>query len=647
MYYDPAAPLLLIVTLRIDETNSDHPLAAVLAGLRRNHQLVEIALGPLNESESAELLSHMRGDALSLARQKAIFREAEGNPLFIVELARAEGSSPFTDSLDQTAPPSDTSLPPAIQALISERLALLSPPARRLAESAAVLGRQFGFQVLREVARIDELSLINSLDELWLRRILREQGPDDYDFSHDKIRQVLYGELSHARRRSLHRQAAESLERLHASLPDGAAGEIAGHYELAGEVEKALEGYQAAAQAALSVYAYQTALDRLHSAAALLSRLRGEPQRRRMAVAIHESRGDALRVLGRRTEAVWAYAQARQALPAEDRLQNARLLRKQGGVWVEDRRYDAAWGCVAQAQAVLGDEPNRPDLDWQQEWLQARLAQMQLLYWTYQWEQMAELAGQIQSRIEMFGSPVQQVDASHYMAQMAFIRAGFRGSRESRTAARRGLQAARETGNVNVTLSMQFSHGFHLLWNDELEPAHQELSQALASARETGNPLLQTQCLTYLTILERRRGNPAQVAALARESLRAARSIHRIDYIGVAQANLAWLAWREGDLEEAERLGRAALETWNADSHPYPVKWLGIWPLVAVCLANGKITEAVEPARRLIDPAQQRPPAAMAALLEQTFHSCDEADWEAARLSLSRALELAQELNFL
>ena len=320
---------------------------------------------------------------------------------------------------------------------------------------------------------------------------------------------------------------------------------------------------------------------------------------------------------------------------------------KQGNAWLEDRRYDVARECIVQAQAILENDPRPTDLDWQQEWLQARLAQMRLLYWTYQWEQMVDLAGQIQPRMETFGSPVQQVDLYHYLAQMAFLRAGLLGSPESCSAARRGLQAARETGDMNAILSMQFPYGFHLLWSGELGPAARELSQALAAARELGNLLLQTQCLIYLTIVERRRGNLERVAELARESLEAAQSIRRVDYIGVAQANLAWLAWRMGDLEGTSRLSQAALEAWNTDSHPYPVQWLGIWPLVAVRLARGEVNEAVEPARRLLDPVQQRLPAEMAALLEQAFHSHDEADWEASRLSLSRALELAQVLDYL
>ena len=644
--YDSTAPLLALITLRGDETEPDHPLAALLSGLRHSRQLVEVVLGPLNASESAELAGHARGLALSVDQGQAIYREAEGNPLFIVEMAQAGIAKPpprragLNDS-------SGANLPPTVHALISDRLALLTAPARRVAELAAVLGRQFSFQVLKEAAKTDEQSLVNSLDELWLRRILREQGSDDYDFSHDKIRQVLYDELSHARRRSLHRQVAGGLERLHAAFPDTAAGEIAGHYELAGEMGKALEGYQRAAREARRVYAHQTALTWLHRALALLPKVHDEPYRRQSTVTIYESQGDVFKTLGRRPEAVGAYEHARQALSAGESLAIAGLLRKQGNAWLEDRRYDVAQECIVRAQAVLENDPHQTDLDWQQEWLQARLAQMQLLYWTYQWEQMADLAGQIQPRMETFGSPIQQVDLYHHLAQMAFLRAGFLGSRESCSAARRGLQAARETADMNAILSMQFSYGFHLLWSGELEPAARELSQTLAATRELGNRLLQTQCLTYLTIVERRRGNFEQVAELARESLEAAQAIRRVDYIGAAQANQAWLAWRMGDLEGTNRLGQAALEAWNTDSHPYPLQGLGIWPLVAVRLTRGEVNEAVEPARRLLDPAQQRLPAEMAALLEQAFHSHDEADWEAARLSLSRALELAQELNYL
>ena len=78
-------------------------------------------------------------------------------------------------------------------------------------------------------------------------------------------------------------------------------------------------------------------------------------------VPIYESQGDVFKTLGRRPEAVGAYGQARQALPAGASLAIARLFRKQGSAWLEERRY-AARECIVQAQAVPGDDlrQNRP-----------------------------------------------------------------------------------------------------------------------------------------------------------------------------------------------------------------------------------------------------------------------------------------------
>ena len=76
---------------------------------------------------------------------------------------------------------------------------------------AATIGRQFDFDVLRAAADLTDEALVRGLDELWLRRIIREQGGGAYDFSHDKIREAAYGQLSVARRRFLHRRVAQAL----------------------------------------------------------------------------------------------------------------------------------------------------------------------------------------------------------------------------------------------------------------------------------------------------------------------------------------------------------------------------------------------------------------------------------------------------
>ncbi len=99
------------------------------------------------------------------------------------------------------------------------------------------------------------MSLVDALDELWTRRILREQDGDAYDFSHDRIREVAYQEISRARRRLIHRRVAEALETLHADNLDGVAGELAAHCASAGDGERAYRFYRRAAKLAMDQHA--------------------------------------------------------------------------------------------------------------------------------------------------------------------------------------------------------------------------------------------------------------------------------------------------------------------------------------------------------------------------------------------------------
>jgi DNA-binding SARP family transcriptional activator/predicted ATPase len=638
--YDPNAPILLVATLRSDALDTDHPVGTLLAGLRRSRQLVELALGPLEEHQSTDLAIQAAGEALSAADAAVIANEAEGNPLFIVELAQAR---PAITSTASASP----ALPKGIQAVISSRLEQLSPAARQAGEMAAVIGRQFSFPMLVEAAEEDEKTLVSSLDELWLRRIIREQGADGYDFSHDKIRQVMYGELSQTRRRWLHRRAADALEKLQASLPDSAIGEIAYHYDQAGQVNKALEGYQAAAQAARRLYANQEALDWLRRAEMLLPSLRNQALRHQSTLAICESQGDVFKTLGRRPEAILAYQRALQTLGEADRLMRARLNRKLGDTWVEDRRNDSAWSYYAQAQAILEEDPQEQDDDWKCEWLQARIAQMHWYYWDLQWEPMARIAAQIEADMRTFGSSLQQVEYYHLLALKAFLQAGVLGTPESCMLAAKGLQAAREAKDMNAILTMQFSYGMQVLWSGMLEAARAEFTQALASAKNMGNLLLETQCLTYLTIVERQLGNLESVAELAQKSLQAAQAYRRSDYLGVAQANLAWLAWRLEDLPTAREQGQAALETWETGSRLYPIQWVGLWPMIAIHLAQGEVEQAIRLVRKLLDPEQQPEPEEMVQMLELICEADTRGDKELVQGLLQQALSLAQQHNYL
>lgn len=269
--FDAESPWLLIGTVRIEEVGPTHPLTAFLLDLRCTGQVTEIMLGPLDADETKELAEYVAAKTLAPHQAAALHQETEGNPFFVVESVRAshmEGAD--TPSMSASSSTNPGPLPPSVHAILTARLAQCSPLARDLAHVAAVVGRAFTYEVLAAASGRDEDTLIQSLDELWQRRIIREYGSHTYDFSHDKLREVAYGEMSPVRQRRLHRSVAEALKTCFANTLDLVSGQVASHYERAGLPEEAIPYYRQAAQVAQGVYANEEAISYLEQALALL-----------------------------------------------------------------------------------------------------------------------------------------------------------------------------------------------------------------------------------------------------------------------------------------------------------------------------------------------------------------------------------------
>ncbi|MFQ5344202.1 MAG: AAA family ATPase, partial [Anaerolineae bacterium] len=307
--FDPRARLLIVGTFRLGATGPDHALTSLRLALRRSRQFTEMELSPLDEAETATLAGHVAGRELPPALATRIYEETEGNPLFVVETVRAAAGDQILDigywEVSADAQPSDSAqdgspisniqyLPSRVQAVIHERLAQLSPPARELASLAATIGREFTFDVLARASDGDEDALVQGLDELWQRRIVREQGEDGYDFSHDKIREVAYAGVSTARRRLLHRRVAQALESVHTHDVDAVSGQVAAHYERAGLPAQAIPYYQRAAEAAVRVCANNEAADHLTRGLTLLEALPQTAKRVEQELALQLALGNAL-----------------------------------------------------------------------------------------------------------------------------------------------------------------------------------------------------------------------------------------------------------------------------------------------------------------------------------------------------------------
>src|SRR6202521_3448738 len=132
-----------------------------------------------------------------------------------------------------------------------------------------VVGRPFSFELLEKVTDWDESSLSHALDEPWRRRIIESRGASEYDFTHDRVREVACSELSLVRQRYLHRRVARALAEVYAGDIESWNGQIASHFEQAGMAEEAIDCYQRAAAHARERYADTEAADLLRHALAL------------------------------------------------------------------------------------------------------------------------------------------------------------------------------------------------------------------------------------------------------------------------------------------------------------------------------------------------------------------------------------------
>ncbi|MBE9079986.1 AAA family ATPase [Romeria aff. gracilis LEGE 07310] len=280
-------PVLIVGTVRSEEVDEAHSLNALVRLLHRDERVTEIALDRLDFESTAALASYIADHPLESAQAQVLFHQTEGHALFVVEMMRANLLASFARADSGSAPVAGgqattedaNHLPPKVQSVLTARLAQLSPKTRQVANLAAAVGRSFTLWVLHQASDEDEDTIVDALDELWQYRIIREQGGDTYDFSHDKLREVAYDSISGPKRRLFHRRIAQALETLQAQVLEAVSAQVAAHYEKAGLSSKAVPYYLRAAEVAQRIYANTEAIQAFRAAIALLQTMPITPKR--------------------------------------------------------------------------------------------------------------------------------------------------------------------------------------------------------------------------------------------------------------------------------------------------------------------------------------------------------------------------------
>ena len=197
-------------------------------GLLRRQRLL-----PLTEPETRELLRRELGekDAVQLAAR--FHRETGGNLCLLTELIQAWHRSSNVDATLQ-----------ALDDILADRLSGLSREARHIAGLISIFQDGVPCRLLLELMNRDDRRLTAGLEELRERGIIeecRDSRDSLYRFVHQRIRELVYSQLSVYQRQPFHRQAAELLAGQTPPGEGAACRQIAQHFQLAQEPLRAVE----------------------------------------------------------------------------------------------------------------------------------------------------------------------------------------------------------------------------------------------------------------------------------------------------------------------------------------------------------------------------------------------------------------------
>jgi serine/threonine protein kinase/tetratricopeptide (TPR) repeat protein len=248
------------------------------------HQ-TSLALNRLTRRQVGDLMRKKAGDALPEALIEKVYDRVGGVPLFVEEFTKIVQESCVADQAGAGGTGAKDLLareiPTTLQDLVTARLDRMEGE-REVARLAAVLGREFGYELLAAVAAMDELTLQAELTKLVQAEILYAKGRPPrctYLFKHALLEDALYNTLVKGRRQQFHTRIAETLEAQFPQTVETRPELLAHHFTEAGLAEKAVEYWLKAGLRSRERSAEVEAIGHLTTGLELLKTLDESPER--------------------------------------------------------------------------------------------------------------------------------------------------------------------------------------------------------------------------------------------------------------------------------------------------------------------------------------------------------------------------------
>ena len=319
-------PLLIVGTYRDVDLEVARPFAKVLEGFTRQRLAHKLSLGRLSETDIGQMLLALSGADPPPALVTAIYAETEGNPFFVEEVFQhlSEEGRLFGEEGQWRTDlrVEDLEVPEGVRLVIGRRVERLSPEARKVLTTAAVIGRSFDVDLLEALGDAEGETLLTAIEEAEAAKLIQSRSMGRqvrWVFAHGLIRQTLVSALSLMRRQRAHLRVAEAMEQLYGDQVDRHASDVAQHLYQAGmgaDPDKTVRFLTLAGDQSLDAGAFDEALRLFTEALSICE----EGDDRRTRAEVQYRKGLALRSLGRFDAAVEAWEPALAAYKALDDL---------------------------------------------------------------------------------------------------------------------------------------------------------------------------------------------------------------------------------------------------------------------------------------------------------------------------------------
>jgi class 3 adenylate cyclase/predicted ATPase len=572
--------------------------------LRASDAASVVELHPLSDDVVRGLLDRtFAGEDASHVLREQIRAKAQGNPFYLMSFLRSLVDEGVAEIRDETLSIRGTiaslPVPESLHAAVGARIDRLPVTAKQVLRWASVLGSAFWPAHVEALARSESGSgdVDLPLSILCERQLVEPESDGRMRFVHAVVQDVTYDGMLERDRRRLHAGAAAFLAQHASETSEADIALLAWHHERADERAAASLRYEQASKLAAKAFASREEIGYLESALRLADRGDGDRIR-----ALSERLGDVLQISGRFAEATERFEQLRATTPAHT-LAAARVMRKLAKSWTSRQRFAEGNRAVDEARAMLAsiDAAEQEEARWREHFA-IELFAMWASYMQARLPELAALATRLAPEME---SHATLAERGIYHRSVALLRLREQRYRPDDETVALAAQAADEldVGDPAEMCLAGFGRGFMQLWSHRIVEADATLQQVLRDTTRVGDAERNMLCLTYLAVTARMLHDVDRAEAFARAAMAAAERNGARHYVGVAHANLAWVAWRRHD--EAATTAAIATARQTAVLPGYPFNWFYEMVELARALERSDLAAAATCVRAMASPEQQ------------------------------------------